>query len=754
VSFNRLKAFLETEFSEKRLVIVSNREPYVHKKSVSGIKTERPAGGLTSAMDDVLRAVGGTWVAWGSGSADRETAPDDRVSVPPDNPAYTLRRVWLSAAEANNYYHGYSNHVLWPLCHMSLDKVYFMKRFWRDYERVNSKFAYAALDESDDDSIVWVHDYHLCLVPGMMREVRPAMTIVQFWHIPWPDWGVFRICPQAKELVEGLLACDLIGFQTPLFVENFLDCVKETVDAEIDPRRLTVTHKGYTTRLKVLPISVDYEKFNSMALSQKTVRGMEKLRKTHRIKGYLGVGVDRLEYTKGLIKRFQAIDLFFERYERFRTRFTFIQVAVPTRLKEPYLSYKRTVEELIARINRKYSRHGWKPVIYMDTKIEHKDLAAYYRLADVAIISSIYDGMNLVAKEYVASQVDKNGALILSELAGAAYELDGAILVNPYDVEGFASTIASALDMDDQERSNRMTLLRKQVRINDIHKWVADVLREMLTTSSMKDWQSRYLFDYLDEIKAVFEADEPFLFLDFDGTLSSIVSSPELAVISHETRKLVSELRERIPVAIISGRSLDDIREKVGLDGVVYAGNHGAEIWDGERTIINQHRSVNRALLDEFIERLKGALEHIPGAFVEDKGVTASVHFRNVSTQNLAEVFEIFTRTARDYENSFRTTSGKKVFEIRPLDIWNKGDAVEWISEKMDKDRLPVYVGDDTTDVDAYRAIKDRGVSVSIGVSPEADYYLKGQDEITRFLELIKNLTARHTHARRDWRGS
>ncbi|MFQ5428188.1 MAG: trehalose-6-phosphate synthase, partial [Thermodesulfobacteriota bacterium] len=312
MSISRLKALVEDNFADRSLIVVSSREPYVHKRSSSGIKVERPAGGLTSAMDDVLRAVGGTWVAWGSGNADKETVVDDRVPVPPDHPSYTLKRVWLTSREVNNYYNGYSNHMLWPLCHLSLDRVFFMKKFWRDYVKVNKKFADAVIGETNPDSIAWLHDYHLCLAPAMIKAQVPDLPLMHFWHIPWPNWFAFRVCPQARELIEGLLGNDLLGFQIPLFTRNFLDCVRECLeDADVDYANNTVSYKGHLTRLESFPISIDFERFNSHASSRRTVNTIKKIRERFKIEGYLGIGVDRLEYTKGLIKRLQAINIFF-----------------------------------------------------------------------------------------------------------------------------------------------------------------------------------------------------------------------------------------------------------------------------------------------------------------------------------------------------------------------------------------------------------------------------------------------------------
>lgn len=737
----RFKEFIEEEFSGRHLVVVSSREPYVHKRTGTGIKVDQPAGGLTSAMDDVLRAIGGTWVAWGSGSADKDVVTDNRVAVPPDNPSYTLKRVWLAPKEVNNYYHGYSNRVLWPLSHIVLDKVYFRKRYWEDYVAVNRSFAKSILEEVKDDSIVWLHDYHLCMVPRLLREARPTLTVAHFWHIPWPNWGVFRVCPQAREILSSMLGNDIIGFQTPLFARNFIDCVQDCLGVEegveIDYRSYTVTYKGHTTLLKAFPISIDYERFSTAATSRKTENTIRKLREKIKLGGLVGVGVDRLEYTKALVQRIQALELFFEKYKQFRGKFTFVQVAVPTRNQEPYISYKRAVESLVHRVNKKYATTDWMPVVYLDKKVDFKDLVVYYRIADLAIISSLYDGMNLVAKEFAACQADEKGTLILSEFAGAAEELEGAVFVNPYDIEGFADKIHEALAMPMKARAARMSVLRRQVREYDLKSWIYDILSAMLKVSIIKETKHYYILDRIGEFKEKLagSAGGLFLFLDYDGTLTPIVETPDKALISEEVRSLINRLSGVIPVAIVSGRSLKDVMEKVGVDGIIYAGNHGAEIWDGEKTAVSQHLSVDSYLLKEFLGHLTEALSHIDGVFVEDKWVTASVHFRNVRQKDLEEFFHLFSKTAEKYEKSFRITSGKKVFEIRPLDVWNKGDAVKWIaSEKAGEGRVLVYVGDDTTDEDAYRTLKGRGISISIGMNSEADYYLKSQEEVILLL--------------------
>ncbi|MGC8900803.1 MAG: trehalose-phosphatase [bacterium] len=673
-----------------KLIVVSNREPYVHKKTGNTISLEKPAGGLTSALDNVLKTLKGTWIAWGSGSGDREVV-DRRscVFVPPSGPSYTLKRVWLNQNEIDNYYAGYSNRVLWPLSHLTLDRVYYKKQYWDYYRKVNRKFADAVIEEIGQDStetFVWIHDFHLCFVPLFVKETLPLITIGHFWHIPWPDWSTFRILPQARDILEGLLANDLIGFQIPLFVKNFMNCVKEGLNADIDYENKLVLYNGYKTHLGSFPISVDFDSFNSMALS-KTQYSINHLKKQLGIKDeYIGIGVDRLEYTKALLKRLQAIDLFFEKYRSLIGRFTFIQIAVPTRLSEPYISYKKSVEEYINRINNKYSTGSWKPIIYITTKIEHKDLALYYRISDVAIISSVYDGMNLVAKEYIASQVDEKGVIILSEFAGASEELTGALPLNPYDIETFAETIKKALLMPIEEKRNRIRALREYVKNNNLKQW----------TDS-----------FLDALKKCHQSEQGkangvFLFFDYDGTLTPIVDTPQAAVLDEGMRALLNMLKSKYPIAIISSRSLVDIMGMVNIRDIIYAGNHGAEIWDGKNIIKGNINPVDIALLHEFKEKISTALKDIGGVMVEDKTVTLSIHYRNVKQQDIENTVIRFWNVANSYKERLKITEGKKVFEVRLLNAWNKGDAVLWILKNFGAGKIPIYIGDDSTDEDAF----------------------------------------------------
>lgn len=480
------------DLSLSRLIIVSNREPYEHRQVKNRLIWERTSGGLVSALDPVMRRLGGTWIAWGSGKADRDVVDEDMVvEVPPDAPTYRLRRVWLEAAEIKGGYQGYANQVLWPLCHLTLDRVAYRKAFWHAYQAMNARFAAAVLDEVGEKSgFVWVHDFHLALVPGLIKASLPTQPVAVFWHTPWPGPDAFRILPERRELLDSLLASDLVMFQTQHFLHAFVECAKEFLGAEVRSDDLRIDYKGHTTRLVARPISVSFQAWSERAQTTPVTRAMDVLRNLHVFQPdvRIGLGVDRLDYTKGLLKRFWAIDAFFEQYPQYRGHFTFIQIAVPTRGDvDAYRSYRELIRETVSDINMRYSSisHAgspqasrWRPIEFREGRIGMDTLTAYYRMADLALVSSVYDGMNLVAKEYVASQVEEKGVLLVSHMAGAAEEMTGALVINPYDLEGVADAIRQAIEMPLGERRERMRRMRTYLESHDIRAWSDECLRD------------------------------------------------------------------------------------------------------------------------------------------------------------------------------------------------------------------------------------------------------------------------------------
>jgi alpha,alpha-trehalose-phosphate synthase [UDP-forming] len=474
------------------LIVVSNREPYEHNLVDGGVVCQHTDGGLVSALDPVLKRIGGTWVAWGSGDADHEVPSQvDGLFVPPDSPAYRLRRVRLESAAVKHGGQGYANQVLWPLCHVTLDRVSYRKAFWAGYQALNRRFAETVLDELDKDlATVWVHDYHLALLPALIRKASPNTTICHFWHVPWPGPEVLRILPERRELLEGLLAADCLTFQTMSSATAFANCVTEFLDASvsIDPLKALVLYRGRKTKITARAISVNFNLFSYLAKSAEVEDLMARTRRRLGVPRGLriGLGVDRLDYTKGLMKRLWALQDFFNRYPKYHGRFTFVQVAIPTRNNvEVYRQYRELIRRTVMEINARFAmpskgqNKGWKPIEYIEGRVTPPTLVAHYRMADLTLVSSVYDGMNLVAKEYVASQIDETGVLVVSHLAGAAEELSGALVVNPYDLEEMADSIGRALEMPESERRERMRQMRLHLSTHDIYHWAESCLRDV-----------------------------------------------------------------------------------------------------------------------------------------------------------------------------------------------------------------------------------------------------------------------------------
>jgi alpha,alpha-trehalose-phosphate synthase [UDP-forming] len=482
--------------NQSHVIVVSNREPYEHRWHKGQLVCQRTAGGLTSALDPVLQRLGGTWVAWGSGEADREAVGQEHiVAVPPESPTYCLHRVWLTADEIKGGYLGYANQVLWPLCHITLDRVAYRKAWWEGYVAMNQRFANTVLDElRKHPRLVWVHDFHLALLPGLLRAARPGPAIAMFWHIPWPGPDVFRILPERCELLESMLAADSLVFQTARSVVQFVDCARQFLKVEPGTTGRTIDYKGHRTCVAAHPISVDYQAVSELAVTVPIEQAMRQARERLGVHSdvRLGLGVDRLDYTKGLLKRLWALETFFARYPDYRGRFTFVQIAVPTRTEvETYRRYREVIRQTVSEVNERYGQEGWRPIVYLEGRIGFDTLVAYYRMADLALVNSVYDGMNLVAKEYIAAQVDENGVLLVSQMAGAADELTDALVINPYDLEGMADAIAQALEMPTEERRHRVRAMRWHLQAHDVHDWVAHCLREAGILLPTPQWGGR-----------------------------------------------------------------------------------------------------------------------------------------------------------------------------------------------------------------------------------------------------------------------
>ncbi|GAA4025651.1 trehalose-6-phosphate synthase [Actimicrobium antarcticum] len=479
---DKLRTLLDGELAGDQVLVVSNREPYIHIDTPAGIEVRRPASGLVTAVEAVMRACSGTWIAHGGGSADRQTVDrHDHVRVPPDNPSYTLRRVWLSKEEERGYYYGFANEGIWPLCHIAHVRPVFRTSDWDRYVEVNQRFAEAVISEArSDDPVVLVQDYHFALLPRMVREVLPRATIITFWHIPWPNSESFGICPWREQILDGLLGSTILGFHTPFHRKNFLDSVDRYLEARIETEASTISYGGALTQVENYPISIAWpESDDSDNLPVAEVRARVRNALALAPNCLLGIGVDRLDYTKGIIERFQAIERMLELSPGMVGKFTFVQIAAPSRSSlEEYQAFEVRVRALAQRINLRFGRPGYLPIVLKAAYHDQQQLQQFYRAADVCMVTSLHDGMNLVAKEFIAARNDESGVLILSQFTGASRELHEALLINPYHVEEGANALLRALTMPAIEQRERMRSMRSLVRNFNVYRWAGHMLRD------------------------------------------------------------------------------------------------------------------------------------------------------------------------------------------------------------------------------------------------------------------------------------
>jgi trehalose 6-phosphate synthase len=481
----RLRSHVQSKLQDSPLFVVSNREPFMHVREGKAVEAIVPAGGLIAALEPIMRACDGTWVAHGAGDADHEMVDKrDCLRVPPDDPHYTLRRVWLSKEEEEGYYFGFANEGLWPLCHIAHTRPTFRVTDWEQYRAVNRKFADAVLREMEgtEHPTVLIQDYHFALLPRIVKESRPDARVAIFWHIPWPNPQVFGICPWQRDLVDGLLGADLVSFHIQAHCNHFLETVDQALECRIEWDRFAVNRRGHFTLVRPFPASVHLLDAAAESGAQESPYldravlfkelGVEAV--------FLGMGVDRVDYTKGIPERFRGIERFLEKYPGYQGQFTFVQIGAPSRTHlKRYHDLLAEVEAEAERINWRFQTGRWKPIVFLKRHHRHSEIERYFRAADLCMVTSLHDGMNLVAKEFVAARDDEQGALILSRFTGACRELRDALVVNPYDTEQLAEAIRFALEMDPEERKARMGRMRRIVKERNVYRWAADLIAEL-----------------------------------------------------------------------------------------------------------------------------------------------------------------------------------------------------------------------------------------------------------------------------------
>lgn len=473
---------VKERFSDYTFVVASNRQPYIHKLSRGKIECTRGPGGVITALDPIMRELKGVWICCGSGDADRLVAKNSRVKVPPHDPAYELKYIWLSKEENLGYYFGYSNQGLWPLFHLVFIKPQFNSEDWKVYKQVNKKFAQSINREiKGKKAIVFVQDYHLTLVSKYLKEINPETITLLFWHIPWPTHDIFRVLPHRQELLEGMLSYDLLGFHVRYFCNNFFDAVANEMEAKINKEHQSIIYRGHSTLVRGYPISVDFDGINKAAQSKEVGEIACSLKEEFGLEGCkVVIGLDRIDYTKGIIERIRAIDKLLDFHPELKEKVVFIQMGEISRIHlTEYKQLNEKVNTLVEEVNFKHSQNSWRPIIFVRRHLDFKEVLAFYKIADVCVVSSLHDGMNLVAKEFVSAKPDDKGMLVLSEFTGARRELKAALLINPYHPEEVGNAIFEALNIPAARRKEKMKKLRGVVHRNDIWKWIGQIIADI-----------------------------------------------------------------------------------------------------------------------------------------------------------------------------------------------------------------------------------------------------------------------------------
>jgi trehalose 6-phosphate synthase/phosphatase len=676
------------------LTVVSNRLPYTIQRTRHRLVRHPSAGGLVSALDPVLQSRGGTWVGWPG----LELQPGETLNQPGD--PYRVEPVALTAEEVHSFYTGFSNSSLWPLFHSLASRARFVRAEWETYQAVNDHFAQVTAEHAGPDDLVWVHDYQLMLLPGALRRLRPELRLAFFLHIPFPPYDVFRLLPWDREVLLGLLACDLVGFHIASYAMNFLDAVERRLGLRVDRAAGLVEHGSRTVHVTALPLGIDFERYEDAARTVGQTSEPDDLQ--------LILGVDRLDYTKGISDRFRALEHLLELHPEHLGRVVLLQLAVPSRDEvAEYRRLKREIDELVGRINGRFATADWSPIRYLYRQLPFDDLVSLYRRADVAFVTPLRDGMNLVAKEYVACQVGDPGVLVLSRMTGAAETMREALLVNPYNLDETAHALHRALTMDEVERRARMTALRRRERRDDVFAWVNAFLAEAQPSSDAVrppgDVEfSSLLMPFLSSGPSHLE-----VVLDYDGTLVPRVDSGPPPPLSDDMRSVLESCAGRADtsVTIVGLRSVAELGALVGAPTVGLIGNHGLEI---SRPDLEPFRHEDYELYRQKADDLVAALHGLPvhDLQVEAVGAMVNVQVPPGSRQGapVDEVLELIR------EQGFQPVDGGTAIVARPPIGWDKGRAVlhllrsSYGPEWPDRVRV-VYVGDDQTDEEAFNQL-------------------------------------------------
>jgi trehalose 6-phosphate synthase/phosphatase len=730
-----------------RLVVVSNRLPFTLRKANGGWKSEKSSGGLVSAMTPVLQRTTGIWIGW-SGESGQDDGEQRRALLQEWERSEHCLAIELPADVSKGFYEGYANQTLWPVFHSFQSQLRFDAKGWDAYVEANRLFCHAVVDCYQPGDLVWVHDYHLMLLPQMLRTALPDAAIGFFLHIPFPSAEIFPILPRREELLHGLLGADLLGFQTHNHVQQFRSSVLRVLGIESRITEIGVGNR--TVRLEALPIAIAPEEYtNLLTKDETTARYYDEA--TSSYKGQRVVlAVDRLDYTKGIRERLRSFRRLLESLPELREKVTLIQVAVPTREGiDTYQELRTEVNQLIGEINGKLGSSSWTPVVYISRSIERQELVALYRLADVCWVGSLRDGMNLIAKEYVACKAEGDGVLVLSEFAGAAAEMGEALLINPFDEERTAQVVARALTLDAEERRSRMQALHRRVIRNDVFHWgkrFVEILGETVAARGRVGHVQTRRLPTAEIRDAYARASRRLLILDYDGTLVPYADLPQRAVPSPGLVRLIAALAAEPHniVALISGRRAQDLERWFGaIENLWLIAEHGAELkpahcasWEPLRPQFSTDwKSTVGPILDHFVDR-------IPGSFLEEKKYALVWHYRMTEPEFGEWLANELVSTLEGMlaETELQALRGNKIVEVKP--VWaNKGEAFERLRAAQPNPDFLFAAGDDRTDEDLFERIPDGNWTVHVGPGPtRAAFVVPDSQAVTGLLEMFGRL--------------
>jgi trehalose 6-phosphate synthase/phosphatase len=719
-----------------KTIIVSNRLPVSLQHKNSKFEFKPSAGGLATGLGSIYKEGENIWIGWpGNDVSDS----NQRKEVTEELKALKMAPVFLTKEDIELYYEGFSNETIWPAFHYFTQYINYEESYWRSYVDVNRKFCDAILSKADPEDTIWVHDYQLLLLPRMLREALPQATIAFFQHIPFPSYEIIRMLPWRKELLEGMVGADLIGFHTYDDMRHFLSAVGRILGLSNESGYIQADNR--LVNVDSFPMGIDYDKFAKAAVSKKSLSNVKKF------KSLLGeqqllLTIDRLDYSKGIPQRIKVFDELLAAHPEFHEKVSMIMVVVPSRDKvKSYMELKEEIDTLVGGINSKYSSLNWVPIHYFYRSFPFNELSAFYAMSDIALVTPLRDGMNLVCKEFVASKTNRKGVLILSEMAGASKELVDAILVNPNDIEAVKEAIKTALNMSEEEQITRITTMQESLKRYDIFQWVKVFMDRLANVKEkQKEFQSKAIDKSLiDELVKKFQAAKrPILFLDYDGTLVEFKTRPQDAYPDQELKDLIDRLAEKCQVVVISGRDKETLGRWFVNQQVDMIAEHGVWVKRNEEEAFKLYAEVDDSWKSDIRQVIEYYVSRTPGAFIEEKHHSLVWHYRKVESGlgdlRMRELFSHLKYMASGH--NLQVLEGNMVLEIKRPDI-NKGRAAIGLMKGEEYDFI-MALGDDWTDEDTFKAMPKNSYTIRVGYAyTQADYNIKNPTEVRNLLSSL-----------------